>query len=133
MASKLLYSSALVTGILLLLTGLLHLLNINDTIVAVKTGDIAASQEANIIIIWIFAGLAMMLLGVWCLFLARGLKMLWRKAWWQALLLGMSLSGFGIGSWLQYPESFHVLFFLVLGLLLLLPLLIYSGKCNQKA
>jgi hypothetical protein len=130
--NKTIYRISLLTGMLLMLTSILHLLNINDTLIAIKTGDIAPSHAANIVIIWIFSGVSMFLLGSWLLFLSNDLKKLSRKAWWQALLICTALGATAIFCWVQYPRALHVLFFLLLGLILLLPLLGYSRQFKQQ-
>jgi len=123
---------ALFTGILLILASFLHLLNINDILVAVKTGDVAPSHEANIVIIWILAGVFMLLLGIWLLFLSGDLRRLRRKAWWQAFIIGLALGGSSVFCWIQYPRAEHVLFFLLIALLLILPLLLYTRKFSSQ-
>jgi hypothetical protein len=131
-AAKTTQLCTLVIGSLLLLTSLVHLLGINDTVIALKTGDIARAYEANIIIIWVFGGISFLLLGIWLLFLSRELRQLSRRAWWQALVIGLALSAFGLGSWLQYPKVFHVLYFFVLGMVLLLPLAFFARPFFNK-
>jgi len=131
-AARITYISTLVTGVLLLFTSLVHLLGINDTVIALKTGDIARAYEANIIIIWIFSGISFLLLGVWLLFLSRDMAQLRRKAWWQTLLIGLALAAFGLGCWIAYPKVFHVLYFFVLGMILVVPLLLFARPFFTK-
>jgi hypothetical protein len=130
--SKTVSRSAVITGILLIITSAIHALDINDTVIAVKTGDIAQSHAASAISVWIFSGIAMLLIGIWLLFLAKDLRSLQRRAWWQALFIALGLAGFSLGSWLQFPKAFHLLYFLLLALLLLIPLLMNSRKFFRK-
>ncbi len=126
------YRIPALVGVLMILTGCLHIFDINDTLIAIKTGDIATSHAPAVISIWIFAGLGMFLVGVWLLFLSADLKKFRRKAWWQALIIAVSLMGCGIGCWMQYPKSIHLLFFSLMGLILLFPLLFSSGRFWKK-
>ena len=105
--NKMIYRCANCTAFLLLFTSLIHFLNINETMVAIKTGDIAVSYASSAFGMWIFSGMSMFLLGVWILFLSKALKTLNRKAWWQAFIIALALSGFGIGSWLQFQKVFY--------------------------
>jgi hypothetical protein len=126
--NKIIYRCAMATGLLLIFTSVIHSLNITETFIAIKTGDVAMSYASSATGMWIFSGISMFLLGVWILFLANDLKKLMRKAWLQTFIIGISLSCFGIGCWLQYPKAFHFLYFLLLGLILLLPLIINAKK-----
>ncbi len=129
--NKTVYRCTALSGVLLICTAIFHSLNINDTLVSIKTGDIAASYASSATGMWIFSGMSMLLLGIWLLFLSRDIKKCNRKAWWQAIIIGLSLSGFGIGCWLQYPKAFHFLYFLVLGLILLIPLIYYTKQFKK--
>ena len=119
---------AVITGILLILTSVIHALDINDTVIAVKTGDIAPSHAASAISVWIFSGVSMLLMGIWLLFLAKDLKLMSRRAWWQALVIALGLAGFSLGSWLQFPKAFHLLYFLLLAMILLVPISLHIKK-----
>jgi hypothetical protein len=130
--SRATYICSLVVAILLVFTSLLHLVNINDTIVALKTGDISKAYESDIIIIWVFAGMCMLLIGIWLFFLAPELKELNLKAWWQAFVIGSALSIFGLLCWLKYPRLIYVLYFMMLGLIVLLPLVLHAGRFMKK-
>lgn len=126
--NKIIYRSAMATGLLLIFASVIHSLNITETFIAIKTGDIAASYAAAAVGTGIFFGISMFLIGVWILFLAKDLKRLILKAWWQGIIIALSLSAFGIGCWLQFPKAFHFLYFLLIGLILLLPLIINARK-----
>ncbi|MES1226662.1 MAG: hypothetical protein ABUT20_64910, partial [Bacteroidota bacterium] len=60
--SKAVSRCAVITGILLIITSAIHALDINDTVIGIKTGDIAPSHAASAISVWIFSGIAMLLL-----------------------------------------------------------------------
>jgi hypothetical protein len=130
--SKFLYRCTFITGILLIITSLLHFFNINDTIIAIKTGDIAPSHASNAVSTWIFTGISMFIIGVWLLCLLDNLKKLQVKAWWQTFLIGTALAVFGGGCWLKYPKELHLLYFLLLGMILLVPLILYAGRFRGK-
>jgi hypothetical protein len=130
--SKFIYRCALITGILLIITSLLHFFNINDTIIAIKTGDIAPSHASSAVSTWIFSGISMFIIGIWLLFLLDNLRKLQMKAWWQAFLIGTALAVFGGGCWLKFPKELHLLYFLLLGMILLIPLILYAGKFRKK-
>lgn len=126
--NKIMYRCAIATGLLLIFTSVIHSLNITETFIAIKTGDVAASYASSATAMWIFSGMSMFLIGVWILFLAKDLKRLMRKAWWQGIVISLSLFAFGIGCWLQYPKVFHFLYFSLIGLILLLPLIMNARK-----
>jgi hypothetical protein len=117
------YRLTIGTGLLLLLTAVAHFLNINETLIGIKTGDIAPAYASEAFGMWVFSGTGMALIGLWLLFLAGDLKRRLPKAWWQVLLISFSLAGFSLVSWWQYPRSLHFLYFLLIALMLLLPLL----------
>ena len=90
-------------GLLLVFTSILHIFNMNDTLVAIKTGDIAPSHALNAVHTWILSAIGMLLMGIWLLFLTGDLKKKQKKAWWQTFIIGLALSLFGVGSWLKNP------------------------------
>jgi hypothetical protein len=122
------YRCTTAAGILLIFTSVIHLLNIGETLISIKTGDITMSYAPEATSMWLFSGMSMFLLGLWLLFLSRDIKEGKRKAWWQALIIGFSLAAFGSGCWLIYPRAFHFLFFFLYGMLLLIPLMYYNRK-----
>jgi len=118
------------SAVLLVMTSLIHAFNINDVLVGLKTGDIAPAYAPAIVSVWIFASICMCALAGWLLFLSSELRKYSRKAWWQALVIGLSLAGFGLGCWLQYPKAFYLLYFFILGMITTLPLLRYAKHYN---
>jgi uncharacterized membrane protein len=129
--NKIVYRCTAGAGILLIFTSVIHFLNINETLVSIKTGDIAVSYAPSATGMWLFSGMSMLLLGIWLLFLSGEIKKHRRKAWWQAFFIGLLLAAFGAGCWLMYPKVFHFLYFLLYGLILLIPLMLYIKKFNQ--
>jgi peptidoglycan/LPS O-acetylase OafA/YrhL len=117
------YTISIVCGVMLWVTSIVHMLGLNDTLIALKIGDISKAYEANLVIIWIFGGVCMFLLGAWLLFLSPELKKGSKKAWRQVLVISISLCLFGLASWLEYPKVVHVLYFFLVGLLLLIALM----------
>lgn len=118
----------LLIGLLLLITAGAHTLNMSDAVIAIKTGDIASSQASSVFSVWIFSSISMLLIGIWLIFLSGDLKRLSRRAWWQALFIGAGLSGFSLISWSRFPREFHLFYFLLLGMGLLVPLLLNFRK-----
>ena len=119
---------AILTGFLLILTAGIHSLNMSDAVIAVKTGDIAPSQASSILSVWLFSSISMLLIGIWLLFLSKELRALNRRAWWQAFFIGAGLTSFSLISWFRFPRDFHLFYFLLLGLILLVPLISNSGR-----
>jgi hypothetical protein len=115
-------------GVLLIGTSFAHFLNINETLVAEKTGDIAKAYVASVTGMWIFSGMCMLLLGIWLLFLSKDLKSGSRKAWWQAVIIGVCLTAFGIICWQLFPAALYFLYFSLIGILLLVPLFTPSRR-----
>ena len=119
---------ALVIGVLLIITAGLHSLNMSGAVIAIKTGDISPSQASAVLSVWLFSSMSMILLGIWLIFLSGDLEKLSRRAWWQALIIGAGLAGFSLISWYHFPRDFHLLYFLLLALCLLVPLFSNRGK-----
>jgi hypothetical protein len=126
-----LYRSAVISGILLMIAALLRCFSINNLLMAINTGDISRHFAASVLIDGAFSSLLLFLVGVWILFLSVDLRNLRRRARSQAILIGLSLVLFGAGFWYRYPRSIHLVFFFVVGLLLLLPLLIYKNQFRK--
>ncbi len=121
------YRSALLTGTLLILFAVFHsVLGFNEIQGAIHIGDISKDSANMIAITWLFAGLGLFLIGAWILIISGELKSLRRKAWWQALFISLFLSAFGGVCWVYYPSETFLIGFFLTGLILLMPLLIYS-------
>jgi len=123
--SKIIYRCVVLAGILLVIAALLRAISVNNFVVAISTGDISKHYAASVLINASFSSVLLLLIAVWVFFLSRDLKKLQRRAWLQAIIIGISLAAFGAGFWYQYPSSVHIPLFLALGLLLLVPLFIY--------
>ena len=128
--SKLLYLAALFVGLMLILASLSRAVSLNNFYVALHTGDINKTYASSVIINWALSSFLLFLVGVWLLFLARDLRKKIRRAWSQALIIGLVITIFGVSFWLQYPSSLHLAGFLALGLILLVSLFI-SGRTKK--
>ena len=124
--NKIVYRCTLLTGCLLIVAALVRGVNINNLVIAISTGDISKHYAEPVVIDWSFSSMLLLLMSIWIFFLAGDLRKLSRKAWIQATLIGLAFCAFGGGLWYRYPSSMHLPAFLLLGLLLLLPLLIYA-------
>jgi hypothetical protein len=129
--NKIVYRCALLAGCLLIVAALARAVSVNNLIIAADTGDISKHYAASVVVDWSFSSLLLLLIAIWIFFLAGDLKKLNRKAWAQAVLIGLALSFFGGGFWYSYPSSMHLPAFLLLGLLLLIPLLIYAKQYRK--
>ncbi len=128
--SKLLYLASIFVGLLLILASLSRAVSLNNFYVALHTGDINKSYAPSVIINWALSSFLLFLVGVWLLYLARDLRRRMRRAWSQALIIGLVITIFGAAFWMQYPTSLHLAGFLALGLLLLIALFI-SGRIKK--
>jgi hypothetical protein len=131
MKNKIVYNCSLIAAILLIVAALARALSVNNLVIAISTGDISKHYAASVLIDWSLSSLLLLLTGIWLLFLLRDLKTGQRRAWLQAVLIGLELTIFGSSFWYRYPSSFHLPVFLLMGLILLLPLLIYQKQFNQ--
>jgi hypothetical protein len=129
--NKILYRSSVLAGILLILAGVARSLSVNNLLIAIETGDISRPFAASVLIDGVFSSLLLLLMGIWILFLSGDLRKLQRKAFNQVLLIGLFLILFGAFFWYKYPRSFHLAFFLLVGLLLFLPGLL-ARKHSKK-
>ncbi len=77
---------------------------------------------------WIWGAIAILLLGVWCFFLAPSIKKGVLKAKAQVFLLGLGLCAFGFGSLIIQKEVNEYLVFGFEGLLLILPSLFITNE-----
>ncbi|HTQ64764.1 MAG TPA: hypothetical protein VMI12_08195 [Puia sp.] len=129
--NKIVYRCSQFSGMLLIIAALVKAISINNLVVGATTGDISKHYATSVLIDWSFSCMLLSLIGIWILFLARDLKNLQKRAWSQAVLIGLAFTLFGGGFWFRYPSSLHLPFFLLVGLLLLVPLLIYSRRFKQ--
>ncbi len=124
--NKIVYICTLLAAWMIIVSSLARAIGVNDIVVAATTGDISRHYAASVLIDWSFSSLLLLLVAVWLLFLARDLKKLQRRAWSQAMLIGLALSLFNGYFWYRYPSSLHLPFFLLTGLLILIPLIIFN-------
>jgi hypothetical protein len=129
--TKIVYRCTLVAAVLLMVAAAARALSINNIVTGINTGDISKHYAASILIDWIFSSMLLLLTGAWLLFLSGELKKWKRRAWSQAILIGLALSAFGGTLWYRYPKSIHLPGFLLTGLILLIPLLIYGRRFRQ--
>lgn len=126
--NKIVYRCALLTGILIIGASMFRALSINNLIIGATTNDISKHYSASVIIDWSLSSIMMLLVGTWVLFLSSSLKKLLRKAWWQGIIISLAFILFGSGFWYRYPSSGHLPGFILLGLILFVPLIMFAGK-----
>jgi hypothetical protein len=129
--NKIVYRCTLVSAALLIAAAAARGLSVNNIFVAINTGDVNKHFANSVLIDWILSGMLLLLTGIWLLFLSGDLKKLKRKAWIQAVLIGSALTIFGGALWVRYPTSIHLPAFSLIGLILLIPLLIYARSFRQ--
>ena len=126
---KTISSCARIAGILLLVCSVLHAtLGTSDVLMGIKTGDVRASMADTVRTIWIYSTIMLVLSGIWTLFLAGELKQLKRRAWWQGIFIGLGYTGGSVGAIMATKVQPHLIFYGVIGLLLLLPLIFWAGS-----
>jgi hypothetical protein len=123
-----LYGLTILAGSLLILAASARALSINNLIIAINTGDISKQFAASILINGASSSVLLFLVGVWVLFLSSDLRKLQRRARVQAIFISLSLILFSGGFWIRYPGSLHLGFFFLVGILLFLPLVLYSKE-----
>jgi len=123
--NKISYWCAIIVGIALIIAALLKALSVNNLVIGITTGDIAGHYAASVLIDGSLSSMLLSLLAIWIFFLARDLRKLQRKAWAQAVLIGVALTIYGACFWYQYRSSLDLAVFFLLGLVLLFPLFIY--------
>jgi hypothetical protein len=126
------YRCALLTGVLIIGAALLRALSVNNLVIGAATNDISKHYSSSVIIDWSLSSTMMLLVGIWVLFLSSSLKKLQRKAWWQGIIISLAFILFGSGFWYRYPSSIHLPGFILLGLILSVPLIIYAGKFKSR-
>ena len=125
---KIISRCAWLTGILLVGATILHgTLGTAEVMTAIKLGDVRPSMADIFRTVWIYSSIMLALSAVWTFFLAGELRKLKRRAWWQGILLGLGYTGgsaFGMATVGVQP---HLVAFMLIGLVLLLPLIIWAG------
>ncbi|HEX6181651.1 MAG TPA: hypothetical protein VFZ47_10425 [Chitinophagaceae bacterium] len=130
---KTIHTCARLAGVLLLMSSVLHsTLGTSEVLMGIKTGDVRASMADTIRAIWIYSTIMLVLSGIWTLFLAGELKQLKRKAWWQGIFIGLGYTGGSIGAIVVTRVQAHLIFYGLIGLLLLLPLTLWAGSFKSE-
>lgn len=125
------YRCALLAGVLIIGAALVRALSVNNLVIGAATNDISKHYSSSVIIDWSLSSTMMLLVGIWVLFLSSSLKKLQRKAWWQGIIISLAFILFGGGFWYRYPSSIHLPGFILLGLILFVPLMMFAGKFNH--
>ncbi len=129
------YRSARLAGILLLIATALHCtLGTAEVLSAIKVGGVMASMVPLLKNVWIYSSVMLFLSALWVFFLAKDLRNLRRKAWWQGILIGLGYMGGAAGAMIWAGIQAHLVAFAVIGLVLLIPLLLGAGafKSDEK-
>jgi hypothetical protein len=124
--NKWVYRCALISAALLTVAAIARGLSINNIITAARTGDISGHFANSVLVGWILSVISLLLTATWLLFLSGDLKNLKKKAWYQAMIIGIVFAVFGGALWFKYPTSIHLPVFLLIGLTLVAPLSIYG-------
>lgn len=126
---KLFYRFAKTLGILFMITTLFHsTLGTAEVLTSIKVGGLMPSMVTSFKNVWIFSCIMLFLSGVWVLFLAKDLGQLQRRAWWQAVFIGLSYLGGSITAMWWAGIQAHLLAFALVSLLFLLPLMRWAGS-----
>jgi hypothetical protein len=130
---KLFYRSAKTVGVLLMIATLLHsTLGTAELLTAIKVGSLMPSMENLFKNVWIFSCIMLFLSGVWVLFLARDLGQLQRRAWWQAVFIGLGYLGGSVTAMWWSGIQAHLLAFAFVSLLFLVPLVRWAGAFKSS-
>lgn len=121
-------------GILLLGAAAIHgTLGTAEVMTAIKLGDVRPSMADIFRTVWIYSTIMLLLSATWTFFLAGELRQLKRRAWWQAILLGLGYTGGSLFSMAMVGVQPHLVAFMLIGLLLLVPLVIGAGRFRSTA
>lgn len=130
---KIIANCARIAGILLLLSVITHsTLGWAEVMTAIKLGDINKGMANTVKSIWIFSAMMLVLSGVWTLFLVSELRQLKRRAWWQGVFIGLGYSVSAIVCMLMTEFYAHLAGYALIGLLLLIPLIIWAGSFKNS-
>jgi hypothetical protein len=118
---------ARLAGVLLVLSAIPHAtLGMAEVITSIKTGDVRASMADTFRAIWMFGSVMLLLSGLWALFVAGELRQLKPRAWWQGIIIGLGYTAWAIGSMVLVGVQAHLVAFSLIGLVMLVPLLIWA-------
>lgn len=118
-----------IAGALLLLMTFLHATwGWAEVVTAIKLGDAGPAIANTFRAIWIFSGMMFLLSAIWIFFLVSELRQLKRRAWWQGIFIGLGYTGCAVGCMLMTGFYGHLAAFGLIGLLLLIPLLLWAAS-----
>ena len=107
-------------------------LSVNNIVIGAITNDISKHYSASAIIDSSLSSILMFLVSIWVLFLSSSLKKLERSAWWQGIIISIAFILFGCGFWYRYPTSVHLPGFILLGLILFVPLMMFAREFKSQ-
>ena len=93
----------------------------------IKFGDVSPAMISTFKNIWVYSSIMLFLSSMWIFFLAKDLGRLQRRAWWQAVLIGLGYAAGAIGAMVWAGVQAHLIAFALIGLLLLVPLLLRTS------
>lgn len=96
-----------------------------EVMTAIKLGDVGPSVRETFRIVWVYSTIMLALSAAWTFFIAPGLRQLSRRAWWQGLLIGLGYTGGSAFCMATIGIRPHLVLFMLIGLVLLLPLLVW--------
>ncbi len=129
---KLLYQTSRTAGILLILATIPHAtLGTAEVLTGIKVGSIREDMVHVVKNIWVFSSIMLPLSGIWVLFLSKELRQLKRKAWWQAILIGLGYAAGSILAMVWTGIQIHLIAFCMIGLLLLIPCLRWATSFSS--
>ncbi|HCR48878.1 MAG TPA: hypothetical protein PLL64_02160 [Rhodothermales bacterium] len=127
---KLLSWTCRISGGLLVLASIPHATaGLSAQFDAISKGYVTGEARDDLILIWVFSSMTMFLMGAWLLFLSTQIKKENNASnWIQALLVSLGLLGFGLWGGFYSANGQGMFGFAVMGLLVLIPLLIYRPE-----
>lgn len=130
--AKIISWCAWLTGMLLLGTTAIHAtVGLAEVMTAIKLGDVRNSMADTFQAVWIYSGVMLLLSASWAFFLAGELRQLKRRAWWQGIVLGLGYAGGAVLAMMVTGFQPHLAAFMLIGLLLLVPLVIWAGHFRR--
>jgi hypothetical protein len=134
---RIIYNTARLTGILLVGAAVIHAtLGTAEVMTAIKLGDVRVSMADTVRTVWLYSTVMLLLSAVWVFFIAGELRQMKRRAWWQGIFLGLGYAGSAITAIVTIGVYVHLVAFALIGLLLLLPLIVWAGhfkSLNNKS
>ena len=125
---KIIYTIARLTGLALLGATILHAtFGTAEVMTAIKLGDIRASMANTVRSVWIYSAMMLLLSSIWTFFVAGELRQLKRRGWWQGLFIGLGYTLGPAGCMAIAGVQAHLVGFMLIGLFLLVPLIVWAG------